>query len=189
MYILLKSIFPFRERHISLYTLHRTVSLALGKRHARAQVSRTTQKRAKRWASLKNSTRWQQLLVFTKLSCTYLVKIMMTWMYMSSSRSTSSRHANPNNTRSSYFYKESVGILLASHRAVDESKSINPHWLRHPHDTKNKIEPATNAKLDIGIWAFGIGGHSSSPCSGKVEGHLCTHQTQPQQVESYLKWE
>ncbi|KAI1865097.1 hypothetical protein JX265_008144 [Neoarthrinium moseri] len=53
-------------------------------------------------------------------------------------------------------YKGPVGILRASHRAIDESKSIHPNWPYHPHEKEEKIEPGTVVRLDIGIWAMGI---------------------------------
>ncbi|KAJ0107766.1 X-Pro dipeptidyl-peptidase C-terminal non-catalytic domain-containing protein [Diaporthe amygdali] len=53
-------------------------------------------------------------------------------------------------------YKGPVGILRASHRAIDESKSMHPHWPYHPHDREEKITPGQVVRLDIGIWATGI---------------------------------
>lgn len=53
-------------------------------------------------------------------------------------------------------YKGPVGILRASHRAIDEEKSMHPHWPYHPHEMEEKIEPGKVVRLDIGIWATGI---------------------------------
>lgn len=53
-------------------------------------------------------------------------------------------------------YKGPSGILRASHRAVDASRSILPNWPFHPHDREEKIAPGTVVKLEIGIWAAGI---------------------------------
>lgn len=53
-------------------------------------------------------------------------------------------------------YKGPVGILRASHRAIDESKSMHPNWPFHPHEKEEKIPPGTKVRLDIGIWAMGI---------------------------------
>lgn len=50
----------------------------------------------------------------------------------------------------------SVGILRASHREVDESKSIHPQFPFHPHKRQDKISPGTMVKLEIGIWAIGV---------------------------------
>lgn len=53
-------------------------------------------------------------------------------------------------------YRGPLGILRASHRAIDESKSMHPHWPFHPHATEDKIAPGTVVRLDIGIWALGV---------------------------------
>ena len=53
-------------------------------------------------------------------------------------------------------YKGPVGILRASHRAIDEERSMHPHWPYHPHEVEEKIEPGKVVRLDIGIWATGI---------------------------------
>lgn len=53
-------------------------------------------------------------------------------------------------------YKGPVGILRASHRAIDWDKSMHPNWPYHPHEKEEKVEPGTIVKLDIGIWATGI---------------------------------
>ncbi|KAL2830717.1 Alpha/Beta hydrolase protein [Aspergillus pseudoustus] len=53
-------------------------------------------------------------------------------------------------------YKGPQGVLRASHRAIDEAKSMHPNWPFHPHDREDKIEPGMVVRLDIGIWAMGI---------------------------------
>lgn len=53
-------------------------------------------------------------------------------------------------------YKGPMGVLRASLRSIDESKSMHPHWPFHPHDREDKVTPGTIARLDIGIWAFGV---------------------------------
>ncbi|KAF2009456.1 alpha/beta-hydrolase [Aaosphaeria arxii CBS 175.79] len=53
-------------------------------------------------------------------------------------------------------YKGPLGILRASHRAIDESRSMHPHWPFHPHEKEEKVSPGTVVRLDIGIWAMGI---------------------------------
>ncbi|KAK7228093.1 hypothetical protein V2G26_000263 [Clonostachys chloroleuca] len=62
----------------------------------------------------------------------------------------------PNEETEVIAYKGPSGILRASHRAIDENKSMHPHWPFHPHDREEKIEPGSIVRLDIGIWAFGI---------------------------------
>ncbi|KAI0020861.1 Alpha/Beta hydrolase protein [Xylariomycetidae sp. FL0641] len=53
-------------------------------------------------------------------------------------------------------YKGPVGILRASHRVIDEAKSMHPHWPFHPHEKEEKITPGEIVRLDIGIWGMGI---------------------------------
>ena len=50
----------------------------------------------------------------------------------------------------------SIGILRASHRAIDESKSLHPQFPFHPHTKKELVPPGTVVKLEIGIWAMGV---------------------------------
>jgi uncharacterized protein len=50
----------------------------------------------------------------------------------------------------------SVGILRASQRAIDESKSIHPQFPFHPHEKQEKVTPGTIVRLEIGIWAMGV---------------------------------
>ncbi|KAL6915379.1 hypothetical protein FSST1_006874 [Fusarium sambucinum] len=53
-------------------------------------------------------------------------------------------------------YRGPMGVLRASHREIDESKSMHPHWPFHPHEKEDKINPGDIVRLDIGIWAMGI---------------------------------
>lgn len=48
-----------------------------------------------------------------------------------------------------------MGILRASQRAIDSSKSIHPQFPFHPHEKQEKITPGNVVKLEIGIWAMG----------------------------------
>lgn len=49
----------------------------------------------------------------------------------------------------------SVGVLRASHRKIDRSKSWHENAPFHPHDEEHKIAPGTVVELEIGIWAMG----------------------------------
>jgi len=49
-----------------------------------------------------------------------------------------------------------TGILRASHRAIDEKRSIHPQFPFHPHKSQEKVKPGTVVKLEIGIWAMGV---------------------------------
>lgn len=50
----------------------------------------------------------------------------------------------------------SVGILRASQRETDASKSMHPQYPFHPHERQQLVEPGTVVKLEIGIWSIGI---------------------------------
>lgn len=50
----------------------------------------------------------------------------------------------------------SIGILRASHRAIDREKSIHPQFPFHPHTKQDKVTPGDIVKLEIGIWAMGV---------------------------------
>lgn len=50
----------------------------------------------------------------------------------------------------------SVGILRASQRAVNSSKSLHPQYPFHPHDKQEIIKPGTVVELEIGIWSMGV---------------------------------
>ncbi|KAJ5109544.1 hypothetical protein N7456_006219 [Penicillium angulare] len=62
----------------------------------------------------------------------------------------------------------SVGILRASHREIDASKSIHPQFPFHPHKTEETIPPGTIVKLEIGIWAMGVDFDEGESISIKV---------------------
>jgi uncharacterized protein len=53
-------------------------------------------------------------------------------------------------------YKGPVGILRASHRAVDHDRSLHPNYPFHPHSNAQKLQPAEVVKMEIGIFAMSI---------------------------------
>lgn len=53
-------------------------------------------------------------------------------------------------------YTGPTGVLRASHREIDESKSMHQNWPFHPHTREQKIPPGEIVRLEIGIWATGI---------------------------------
>ncbi|KAL1853942.1 hypothetical protein VTK73DRAFT_8866 [Phialemonium thermophilum] len=63
-----------------------------------------------------------------------------------------------------------MGILRASHRAVDASKSIHPNFPFHPHEKEEKIAPGTVVKLEIGIWALGVDYEAGESISLRIGG-------------------
>jgi len=48
-----------------------------------------------------------------------------------------------------------MGLLRASHRAIDASRSMHPQYPYHPHDKIEKISPGQIVEMEIGIWAMG----------------------------------
>ena len=62
----------------------------------------------------------------------------------------------PKDRTSSTLYLGSQGILRASHRAINRSKSTHAQIPFHPHDKVEKVLPlGTIVELEIGIWALG----------------------------------
>jgi predicted acyl esterase len=53
-------------------------------------------------------------------------------------------------------YTGAIGVLRASHRAIDSSKSMHENWPYHPHDKEEKIKAGEIVRVEIGIWATGI---------------------------------
>ena len=47
-----------------------------------------------------------------------------------------------------------MGILRASHREIDPSRSIHPNIPFHSRDKQKKVAPGTVMKLEVGIWAL-----------------------------------
>lgn len=70
----------------------------------------------------------------------------------------------------------SVGILRASHREIDESRSIHPQFPFHPHKRQQKVKPGSIVKLEIGIFAMGIDYDAGETISVRVSPtpeHIC----------------
>jgi predicted acyl esterase len=53
-------------------------------------------------------------------------------------------------------YQGPTGILRASNRAIDTSRSMHPNWPFYTHEKEEKITPGTVVRLEIGIWAMGV---------------------------------
>ncbi|KAF3396617.1 putative serine esterase [Talaromyces pinophilus] len=64
----------------------------------------------------------------------------------------------------------STGILRASHRAYDSTKSIHPQFPFHPHTRQEKVRPGEIVKLEIGIWAMGYDFEEGETISLQVSG-------------------
>ncbi|KAJ9662065.1 hypothetical protein H2198_001607 [Neophaeococcomyces mojaviensis] len=68
-------------------------------------------------------------------------------------------------------YAGPVGVLRASHRKIDETKSMHENWPFHPHIEEEKIEPGTIVRLEIGIWAMGVEYEAGESISLQISGH------------------
>ncbi|KAH8901714.1 hydrolase [Thozetella sp. PMI_491] len=66
----------------------------------------------------------------------------------------------------------SIGILRASHREVDDSKSIHHQFPFHPHEKEEKVAPGTIIKLEMGIWAMGVDFEAGESISLRVGGQF-----------------
>ncbi|KAJ9610628.1 hypothetical protein H2200_005405 [Cladophialophora chaetospira] len=64
----------------------------------------------------------------------------------------------------------SVGILRASHREIDSSRSIHSQFPFHPHTKQQKIPKGTIVKMEIGIWAMGLDFDAGETISVRVGG-------------------
>lgn len=53
-------------------------------------------------------------------------------------------------------YQGPTGILRASNRAIDTSRSMHENWPYYTHEKEEKVEPGTIVRLEIGIWCMGI---------------------------------
>lgn len=52
-------------------------------------------------------------------------------------------------------YLGPTGILRASHREIDPSRSTE-HWPFHPHTSTDYVEPGKVVEMNIGIWPMGV---------------------------------
>ncbi|PWY97393.1 alpha/beta-hydrolase [Testicularia cyperi] len=53
-------------------------------------------------------------------------------------------------------YLGPAGMLKASHRAIDEKRSMHPLYPFHPHDREDKIPPGTVVEVPVSLWPMGI---------------------------------
>lgn len=72
-------------------------------------------------------------------------------------------------------HQGSVGQLRASHRAIDESKSIHPQFPFHLHEVEEKISPGEVVKLEIGIWNVSMDFEAGETVNIAVSGSI-THK-------------
>lgn len=75
------------------------------------------------------------------------------------------------NVNNLMFHVGSMGILRASRRAIDHSKSIHENYPFHPHDKDDYITPGEIIKLEIGIWAMGVEYEEGESVRAEVHGN------------------
>jgi predicted acyl esterase len=68
-------------------------------------------------------------------------------------------------------YQGPTGILRASQRAIDTSKSMHPNWPFYPNDKQEKFSPGTVVCLEIGIWGMGVQYEAGESLQLRVSGH------------------
>ncbi|KAJ5693411.1 hypothetical protein N7462_002834 [Penicillium macrosclerotiorum] len=68
-------------------------------------------------------------------------------------------------------YQGPTGIMRASNRAIDPSRSMHPNWPYYTHETEEKIDPGTVVRLEIGIWCMGIEFEEGESLQLQVSGH------------------
>jgi len=68
-------------------------------------------------------------------------------------------------------YAGPTGILRASMRAINWSRSMHPNWPYYPMKKEEKIPPGTIAQLEIGIWATGIEFEAGESIQFQICGH------------------
>jgi predicted acyl esterase len=67
-------------------------------------------------------------------------------------------------------YYGPTGVLRASHRKIEATRSIHPQYPFHTHDEVQKVAPGEVVKLEIGIWAIGIDFEEGESLSVQVSG-------------------
>ncbi|KAL3448403.1 X-Pro dipeptidyl-peptidase C-terminal non-catalytic domain-containing protein [Aspergillus insuetus] len=68
-----------------------------------------------------------------------------------------------------------LGILRASQRDIDSSRSIHPQFPFHPHTTQRKVPPGTVVKLEIGIYAMGTDYEAGESVTIRIGGQYHSH--------------
>ncbi|KAL3480543.1 Alpha/Beta hydrolase protein [Aspergillus californicus] len=68
-------------------------------------------------------------------------------------------------------YQGPTGILRASHRGIDTTKSMHPNWPFHPHEKEEKTQPGTVVRLEIGIWGMGVEYEAGESLQLRISGH------------------
>ncbi|KAK4570283.1 hypothetical protein LTR86_002363 [Recurvomyces mirabilis] len=79
-----------------------------------------------------------------------------------------------NSTHSVNTHVGQMGVLRASQRAIDPSKSMHPNFPFHTHEKQEKVQPGTVVRLEIGIWALGVDFDAGESLSVRISGQNLT---------------
>lgn len=77
---------------------------------------------------------------------------------------------DPHDHNNLLFYFGPLGILRASRRHIDPSKSIHPNYPYHTHDRVELLNKGEVVELEIGLWAIGIGFEAGEGINVKIQG-------------------
>jgi predicted acyl esterase len=68
-------------------------------------------------------------------------------------------------------YPGPVGMLRASHREIDHTRSMHPQYPFHPHDRKLPTPRGEVVELEIGLWATGIDFKAGEALEVQISGY------------------
>lgn len=77
---------------------------------------------------------------------------------------------DPKDHHNLLFYFGPMGILKASHRSIDQTKSMHPQYPFHPHDREDKLQKNEIVELQIGLWAMGVEYEAGEGISLEISG-------------------
>lgn len=83
---------------------------------------------------------------------------------------TSFNELDPKDCHNLLFYVGPMGILKASRRHIDEKNSLHSQYPFHTHDREEKLTKGEIVKLEIGLWAMGIGYEAGEGISLEIYG-------------------
>lgn len=77
---------------------------------------------------------------------------------------------DPKDHHNLLFYFGPLGILRASRRHIDPSRSIHPNYPYHSHDRVELVKKGEVVELEIGLWAMGIEYEAGEGISVEIQG-------------------
>lgn len=80
--------------------------------------------------------------------------------------------SEPQTNNGALYFKGNVGMLRASQRKIDRSKTLHDHIPFHPHDEVQKIPKGEVVELEIGIWSGATHFEAGETLSVQIFGHI-----------------